>query len=125
MQSSGTTSSEGLTKKVKSSVAVPTVLAVVRLYALAQRIDLAVQAKHGSLSQILESLGQNKAGASASELLARALLGLVANIAQQPHSTWLAGENIARNQLDSAFKVYSNLITSDILCPDSILRVCC
>jgi len=52
MQSSGTTSSEGFTKKVKSSVAVPTVLAVVRLYALAQRIDLAVQAKHGSLSQV-------------------------------------------------------------------------
>ena len=36
----------------KSSVAVPTVLAVVRLYVLAQRIDLAVQAKQGSLSQV-------------------------------------------------------------------------
>ena len=52
MQGSGTTSSEVFTKKVQTSVAVPTVLAVVRLYVLAQRIDLAVQAKHGSLSQV-------------------------------------------------------------------------
>jgi len=37
---------------VGSSVAVPTVLAVVRLYALAQRIDLAVQAKDKLLSQV-------------------------------------------------------------------------
>jgi len=52
MQGNGTTSSEVFGKKVKSSVAVPTVLAVVRLYVLARRIDLAVQAKHGSLSQV-------------------------------------------------------------------------
>jgi hypothetical protein len=52
MQENGTTSSEVFTKKVNSSVAVPTVLAVVRLHALARRIDLAVQAKHGSLSQV-------------------------------------------------------------------------
>jgi hypothetical protein len=64
---------------------------------------------------VLTSLGHSKAGASASELLARALLGLVADIAQRPHSIWLAGENMARNQLDSAFKVCSILIESDPL----------
>ncbi len=51
MQGNGTTSSV-FTKKVTSPVAVPAVLAVVRLYVLAQRIDLAVQAKHESLSQV-------------------------------------------------------------------------
>ncbi|KAL0028507.1 hypothetical protein WJX77_010880 [Trebouxia sp. C0004] len=85
----------------------PPVLAVVRLYALAQRIGLAVQAKHESLSQTLASLGHCKADA-ASELLARALLGLVANIAQQPHSIWLAAEHVARRHVDGAFKRIGN-----------------
>ena len=49
------TSTESLTEAVRSSVAIPTVLAVVRLYALAQRIDLDVQAKHESLSQVSRS----------------------------------------------------------------------
>ncbi len=51
MQGNGTTSPV-FTKKVTSPVAVPAVLAVTRLYVLAQRIDLAVQAKHESLSQV-------------------------------------------------------------------------
>ena len=39
-------------KAVGSSVAAPTLLAVVRLYALVQRIDLAVQAKDELLSEV-------------------------------------------------------------------------
>jgi len=55
--------------------------------------------------QTLASLGHSKADAAAPELLARALLGLVANIAQRPHGIWLAAEDIARSRMDSVFKV--------------------
>ncbi|KAA6426479.1 MAG: hypothetical protein FRX49_03590 [Trebouxia sp. A1-2] len=34
----------------------------------------------------------------------------MANITQRPHSIWLAGENTARNQLDSAFKWVMHLV---------------
>jgi len=53
----------------------------------------------------LANLGHSKADAAASELLARALLGLVGNIVQRPHGIWLAAENFARSRLDSVFKV--------------------
>ena len=53
----------------------------------------------------MASLGHSKADAAAPELLARALLGLVANIAQRPHNIWLAAEDIARSWMDSGFKV--------------------
>ena len=53
----------------------------------------------------MASLGHSKADAAAPELLARALLGLVANIAQRPHNIWLAAEDIARSRMDSGFKV--------------------
>ncbi|KAL0045689.1 hypothetical protein WJX82_001870 [Trebouxia sp. C0006] len=66
-------------------MAAPTLLAVVRLYAFVQRIDLAVQTKDELLSETLASLGHSKADAAAPELLARAFLSLVANIAQRPH----------------------------------------
>ncbi len=57
-QEKQTSSTESFTKAVGSSVAAPTLLAVVRLYALVQRIDLAVQAKDELLSEVsrLQSL---------------------------------------------------------------------
>jgi hypothetical protein len=57
-QEKQTCSTESFTKALGSSVAAPTLLAVVRLYALVQRIDLAVQAKDELLSEVsrLQSL---------------------------------------------------------------------
>ena len=57
-QEKETVSTETFRKIVGSSVAAPTLLAVVRLYALVQRIDLAVQAKDELLSEVsrLQSL---------------------------------------------------------------------
>ncbi|DBA72849.1 TPA: hypothetical protein ACH3X2_009821 [Trebouxia sp. C0005] len=104
-------STECFMKAVVSSVAAPTLLAVVRLYALVQRIDLAVQAKDELLSETLTNLGHSKADAAAPERLARALLGLVANVAQRPHGIWLAAENIARIRMDSVFKWVMHLVT--------------
>ncbi|KAL0025102.1 hypothetical protein WJX79_009847 [Trebouxia sp. C0005] len=98
-------------KAVGSSVAAPTLLAVVRLYALVQRIDLAVQAKDELLSKTLANLGPSKADAAAPERLARALLGLVANTAQRPHGIWLAAEDVARSRMDSVFKWVMHLVT--------------
>ncbi|DBB18894.1 TPA: hypothetical protein ACH3X3_000479 [Trebouxia sp. C0006] len=47
-----TKSTESITKTVRASVAAPTLLAVVCLYAIVQRIDLAVQAKDELLSEV-------------------------------------------------------------------------
>ena len=72
--------------------------------------------------QTLENLGHSKADAAAPELLAKALLGLVANIAQRPHSIWLAAGDTARSRMDSVFKVCVfechpvQAITCDHLC---------
>ncbi|KAA6427173.1 MAG: hypothetical protein FRX49_02930 [Trebouxia sp. A1-2] len=104
-------STECFMKAVGSSVAAPTLLAVVRLYALVQRIDLAVQAKDELLSKTLANLGPSKADAAAPERLARALLGLVANTAQRPHGIWLAAEDVARSRMDSVFKWVMHLVT--------------